>query len=569
MRGLVAPIILIATLLIAAAAPASADRLVTVLDSPAAQQQVVGQAQTQKKKAAKKTKKSGQKDKKPARKTKTAKPAKAPAPPAKPKEPWDLPMTASIVRSSSPACEPSCPEWISVEGEFTGNSPAVFRKALKLAGKKKLPVIISTPGGSVNAAVEIGRMIRKAKLDVAVGWTRFEGCKPTDKACKLPKESKGVYRGEAHEGRAFCNSACPLVLAAGTQRLSGVWSYVGVHQVRTTWVRERVTYRERYRIVKGKKKVIDRKIVSRKTVKAFEKHGLDKAQRKRLAAYLKEMGIGLAMLDDMEKAPPSSLYRLDLTRQEDLKLITSRDTVALFASDRICRSGAAAANCVLGDVPPPAARQDEVTSEGSTSERLAAIAARSQPGELPEIVGTRRAVSATRTSPPSLKFHPLQKTTSAGQRSGEPEMAVGIARSNLPGCEPNCDKWIVLDGTITRSTPVRFKRILDYLNGRRIPVVVRSDGGDFDAALQLGRLIRIFGLDVIVAESILDCPLHTTGCKYWPASTAKRGRLGGGDNCSAACVLVLARNQPRPNERWYHRNCESGTVHDDKSGASH
>ena len=259
-------------------------------------------------------------------------------------------MTAVIVRSSGPGCEPLCPEWIALEGEITSGSPAVVRKALKLAGKKKLPVVINSPGGRMNAAMDIGRMIRKAKLDVAVGWVRYDGCKPTEKSCKLPKEQKGVYRGVAYHGRAFCNSACPLVLSGGIRRLSGIWAYVGVHEVRTTYVQERITYRERYRIVNGKKKVISRKVVSRKPQKTTQKDGIDKRLRKTLGAYYKEMGISVAMIDDMLKAPHVSIYQLSLDRQMELQLVTSRDNVDVMTASQVCLPGMAAANCVESEI---------------------------------------------------------------------------------------------------------------------------------------------------------------------------------------------------------------------------
>lgn len=277
--------------------------------------------------------------------------------PPKPKEAWQMPMTVTIVRSFAAGCEPLCPEWIAAEGEITMATPARFRKILKQAGKKKLPVILNSPGGRMDAAVEIGRMIRKAKLDVAVGWTNYAGCKPTDKDCKLPKDQKGIYRGIVYTGRGFCNSACPVVLAGGVQRLSGPWAYVGVHQVRTTYVQERITYQEKYRIVKGKKKVISRKEVGRKTVKTSQKDGLDKSLRKKLLAYYKEMGISTDIIDDMLKAEFKTIYRLDLNRQEALKLVTSRGTSDLFTSNRACLSGNEAANCILdpqaaGKAPP-------------------------------------------------------------------------------------------------------------------------------------------------------------------------------------------------------------------------
>ncbi len=47
-----------------------------------------------------------------------------------------------------------------------------------------MPVVVNSPGGNVDAAVTLGQMIRKSKLDVAVGTTVFSGCEPEMKNCR-------------------------------------------------------------------------------------------------------------------------------------------------------------------------------------------------------------------------------------------------------------------------------------------------------------------------------------------------------------------------------------------------
>ena len=100
-----------------------------------------------------------------------------------------------------------------------------FRKILKQAGKLRLPVVITSPGGDVEAALAIGQMIRERKLDVLVGWTLFTGCNPTVKTCKLPKEQKGVYAGLAMTSRGYCFSACPFILASRAETDPGDGRY--------------------------------------------------------------------------------------------------------------------------------------------------------------------------------------------------------------------------------------------------------------------------------------------------------------------------------------------------------
>jgi hypothetical protein len=103
-----------------------------------------------------------------------------------------------------------------------------FVRVFKEMGDKRLPVIIQSPGGDVQAALAIGRLIRSKKLDLAVGRTAFLRCLPGQKNCQAPK---GGYRGMAYSTYAVCASACPLVLAAGAERLVGTLAAAGVQRI--------------------------------------------------------------------------------------------------------------------------------------------------------------------------------------------------------------------------------------------------------------------------------------------------------------------------------------------------
>ncbi|RUW99710.1 hypothetical protein EOA27_35240, partial [Mesorhizobium sp. M2A.F.Ca.ET.037.01.1.1] len=87
-------------------------------------------------------------------------------------------MRFVVVRSSATGCEPNCPEWISAEGTIEAGTPALFRRLLKTLDGRQLPIVVNSPGGNVDAALQLGRMIRKNKLDIAVGITEFSGCSP-------------------------------------------------------------------------------------------------------------------------------------------------------------------------------------------------------------------------------------------------------------------------------------------------------------------------------------------------------------------------------------------------------
>src|SRR5271155_5285589 len=71
----------------------------------------------------------------------------------------DPPMRIVRVISSDPACEPNCPEWISAEGMILPGTAGAFRKAILDLGGRRLPVLISSHGGSPGAALQVGALI--------------------------------------------------------------------------------------------------------------------------------------------------------------------------------------------------------------------------------------------------------------------------------------------------------------------------------------------------------------------------------------------------------------------------
>ena len=163
-------------------------------------------------------------------------------------------------------------------------------------GKRRLPVVMLSSSGDVDAALAIGGFHPRAKNSTSGRHTLFVCCKPEQKDCKPPKGDNGAYRGNSYSTMGYCYSACPLVLAAGSRRLAGFWAEVGVRQVTTTITTTRVTYKTRYKVVKGKR-VLEKKVVGRKNLGTKTTTKLGKAGRKKLLAYFKDMGIDASLLD--------------------------------------------------------------------------------------------------------------------------------------------------------------------------------------------------------------------------------------------------------------------------------
>jgi hypothetical protein len=273
----------------------------------------------------------------------------------KPVNPLEQPMVFSIVRSAVGYCEPTCPEWIYGEGQIVAETPAAFKAVVKKAGDRKLPLLIVSPGGNVMAALEFGRIVRKLKIDVEVSATRFMVCAPRQDDCTPDGPEPGEFRGVAFSAGAFCWSACPLVLAAGAHRYSSELAHTGVHQITTVYARERVYFKERYRIVDGKKKVLSRKIVKRKQDGTESTTRLPKSTRKALLGYFKEMGIERKLLDAMLSTPPDKIRRLEPGEMLALGLITERTVSDTLADPARCADRERPGYCVMRNPAPTTA----------------------------------------------------------------------------------------------------------------------------------------------------------------------------------------------------------------------
>ena len=228
------------------------------------------------------------------------------------------PMQVRIVRSAEAGCEPDCAEWISAEGDIVDGTPAEFGRVFAQLGTRKLPVFVNSGGGSIEAAMVIGRMLRARQLDVSVTRTDFTACSTGAKNCQVVKgRARKVARGLPDSFSAYCASACTLVLAAGTQRLVSPWSHVGVHQIIVfkTQYRVRRTYRVTTLAKPGggsytRRILIREQNLDSKTVQLDVNDGTYAP----MEIYLEQMGVDDSLVPLMQKTPNSDIHWM--ARQE-------------------------------------------------------------------------------------------------------------------------------------------------------------------------------------------------------------------------------------------------------------
>ncbi|WP_417579172.1 ATP-dependent Clp protease proteolytic subunit [Pelagibacterium sp.] len=151
-----------------------------------------------------------------------------------------------------------------LSGTIVPGAATRFAQEVDRRGDYVETVALNSPGGSVEDALAIGRLIRESGFDTAVG-----------------------------DG-ALCGSSCPLVLAGGIQRIVSDKAAIGVHQI--------------YAGAGGEAIGSAQAMSDAQSVSA------------RIARYLEEMGIDPLIWINAMETPPDRLYFLTLDEMEQTRL---------------------------------------------------------------------------------------------------------------------------------------------------------------------------------------------------------------------------------------------------------
>ncbi|CAN7354855.1 hypothetical protein LJR251_002038 [Rhizobium rhizogenes] len=272
------------------------------------------------------------------------------------------PMEFLLVHGDMATCRATnnCPDWISAEGQIMADSPKKLQKLLKRLGGRTLPIIVSSPGGDVRAAMEMASVIRKQKLAIAVGRTRSRDCPYAEPICSAARSKDRSIKGETFSVGAICFSACPLFFAGGVQRVSSPFALLGVHQITTTYSEVRIRYRTEYETVNGKRTVLSKQEIGRQFVGKYDTTKLGRQQRARLTGFLKKMGVDESLFDLMLGTQPTSIHLIEQMDALKLRLTTELATADQLVFARDCKDKQSIADCAT---PPPAAVVPATVSE--------------------------------------------------------------------------------------------------------------------------------------------------------------------------------------------------------------
>lgn len=274
--------------------------------------------------------------------------------------PLDGDMRFFVARSASVGCPTDCAAWIVAEGGLIEATANKFNAFLKKIGPRKLPVLVNSRGGSVRAALAMGRMIRARGLDVAVAKTIYIPCVNGKISCgDIGAEE---LRGDASGDGATCASACAFLLAAGQRRMAPPGAMVGVHQIltRRIIVTRRQTFRDTIIRHGGRVETL-RTILSESRSSRTEKRVETTASTKALVGpFLRDMGVSPQLIEWMDTAPPSGIRELWRAELLQSALVTDEMSVRelLGAPAPIVSGGAQASVSVpmrangVGDFEP-------------------------------------------------------------------------------------------------------------------------------------------------------------------------------------------------------------------------
>ncbi|RRH88833.1 hypothetical protein EH240_34720 [Mesorhizobium tamadayense] len=206
-------------------------------------------------------------------------------------------MRFVLVRGSNPLCNPDCPEWISAEGTIVAGTPDRLRELLGTVGGSRLPIVVNSPGGDIQGALDAGRLIRERRLDVAVARTDFLDCEPGAVGC-VAKD--GLHTGLTVDAGAACDAACAVMIAGGARRFVGADAHFLVHSM-----------------------------------------GMEDKVR----AYLEEMAIGSGLFVAMQSAQYAKHRQLSRDELAEFGLTTGRQSVDALTGANICKSSPKPDNC--------------------------------------------------------------------------------------------------------------------------------------------------------------------------------------------------------------------------------
>lgn len=126
-----------------------------------------------------------------------------------------------------------------------------------------------------------------------------------------------------------------------------------------------------------------------------------------------------------------------------------------------------------------------------------------------------------------------------------PPMTFYVVKGAPDTCGRGCDSWIAVEGQVDANAAARFRKFLQAIGNRDLPIYLASPGGNLDQALAMGTMLRERRAPARVGRTLVsECGFEAqdgAACiKLKQSGRVLRGDLfTRGANCNSACPYLL------------------------------
>jgi hypothetical protein len=126
-----------------------------------------------------------------------------------------------------------------------------------------------------------------------------------------------------------------------------------------------------------------------------------------------------------------------------------------------------------------------------------------------------------------------------------PPMLFYVVKGAPDTCGRGCDSWIAVEGQVDGAAAPRFKKFLQQIGNRDLPIYLASPGGNLDQALAIGTMLRERRATARVGRTLVsECGFEAQDSAAC-VKLKQSGRVLRGDiftrsaNCNSACPYLL------------------------------
>jgi hypothetical protein len=154
-------------------------------------------------------------------------------------------------------------------------------------------------------------------------------------------------------------------------------------------------------------------------------------------------------------------------------------------------------------------------------------------------------VPAASTGQPAPTTRPAPTVRPAPVAKPVAPMTFYVAKGAPEACGRGCDSWIAVEGQVDSGAAPRFRKFLQRIRGRNLPVYFSSPGGNLDQALAMGAMLREKPVTARVARTVVsECGFEAQDSdvclKLKQSGRELHGELWThGATCNSACPYLM------------------------------